>query len=62
MFILKHLVNLVMTKEIRDAIDKGEFHVWAVETVEEAFELMTGLECGEWNPKTEQFLLPIVTS
>ncbi|MEA3402198.1 MAG: AAA family ATPase [Armatimonadota bacterium] len=39
--------NLMLRQEVVDAIEAGQFHVYAVETVEEAMELLTGLPFGE---------------
>lgn len=34
--------NLMLKKEVLDAVEKGEFHVWAVETIEDGIEVLTG--------------------
>ncbi len=39
-------VNLVLRDEVVDAVEAGEFHIWSVDTVEEALELFTGREAG----------------
>jgi lon-related putative ATP-dependent protease len=39
--------NIVLPDEICDSVEKGEFHIWAVETVDEAIELLTGMKAGE---------------
>jgi lon-related putative ATP-dependent protease len=38
--------NLILKKEIRDAVEQGKFHIWAVKTIDEAIVLMTGHEFG----------------
>jgi predicted ATP-dependent protease len=38
--------NLVLKEEVADAVDKGLFHVWTVEGVAEAVEILTGMEFG----------------
>jgi len=38
--------NLMLRKEVVDAIRRGEFHVWGVSTVEQGIELLTGLPAG----------------
>jgi predicted ATP-dependent protease len=43
--------NLMLPKEIRDAIGAGSFHIWAIDTVEEGMEILTGLEAGVRNRK-----------
>jgi lon-related putative ATP-dependent protease len=38
--------DLMLKKEVVDAVEKGKFHVWAVGHVDEALELLTGLPAG----------------
>jgi lon-related putative ATP-dependent protease len=38
--------NLMLKKEIRDAVQEGKFHIWAVRTIDEAVALLTGYEFG----------------
>jgi predicted ATP-dependent protease len=35
--------NLVLRNEVIEAVERGEFHLWAVEQVEEGLEILTGL-------------------
>ena len=42
--------DLMLKKEVVDAVRAGKFHVWAVEAVDEALELMTGLPAGKLLP------------
>ncbi len=50
--------DLMLKKEVVDAVEEGKFHVWAIGTVDEALELMTGLPAGKrqadgaWEPDT----------
>ena len=39
--------NLMLSDEIVDAVRAGRFHVWAVETVDEGIELLTGAPADE---------------
>ena len=39
--------NLMLKKEVRDAVDQGTFHIWPVNTIDEAILLLTGHEPGE---------------
>ena len=39
--------NVVLRPDVADAIERGEFHVWAVETIEEGIEVLTGEPAGE---------------
>lgn len=45
--------NLMLDEEVREAIEKGLFHIYAVENIEDALEIMTGLKAGELNEKGE---------
>jgi predicted ATP-dependent protease len=42
-----NLVNLMLSEEVVDAVERGEFHVWAVSSVDEGIELLTGRPAGE---------------
>ncbi|GAB4436389.1 MAG: ATP-binding protein [bacterium] len=48
-----NIQHLMLNEEVREAIEKGLFHIYAVESVEEAMEIMTGLKAGEQNEKGE---------
>jgi lon-related putative ATP-dependent protease len=39
--------NLMLRREVVEAIREGRFHIYAVETVDDALELFTGLPAGE---------------
>ena len=39
--------DLMLSKEVVDAVRKGEFHIYAVKTVEEGLEVLTGMPCGK---------------
>ncbi|HOA16363.1 MAG TPA: ATP-binding protein [Fervidobacterium sp.] len=41
--------NLVLRDEIIDAIEQGKFHIWTVDDVDEAIELMTDKKAGKMN-------------
>ena len=43
-------ISLMLKKEVVDAVKEGKFHVWAVGTVDEALELLTGLPAGQRQP------------
>ncbi len=42
-----NLKNLVLKKEVVESIKKGEFHIWTVENVDEAIEIVTGKKAGK---------------
>jgi lon-related putative ATP-dependent protease len=39
--------NLMVKKEVVDAVTDGKFHIFAIKTVNEALEILTGLPAGE---------------
>ncbi|MFZ5826474.1 MAG: Lon protease family protein [Bacillota bacterium] len=42
--------NLVLSHEVVDAVRAGQFHIWAVGTIEEGIEILTGIPAGERQP------------
>ena len=42
----KNIRNLMLKKGVIDAVKEGKFHIWAISTIEEGIELLTGLEAG----------------
>lgn len=44
-----NIQNVVLRKDVSDAIAAGTFHVWGVSTVEEGIELLTGVPAGVRN-------------
>jgi lon-related putative ATP-dependent protease len=45
-----NIKDLMLKKEVVEACQEGKFHVWAVGSVDEALELMTGLPAGKLLP------------
>lgn len=43
----QNLRNLMLNDEVTGAIREGRFHVWAVRTIDEGMEVLTGLPAGE---------------
>jgi len=43
----QNLRNLMLRQEVVDVVKKGEFHVYAISTVDEAMEILVGAEAGE---------------
>ncbi|PMH43142.1 ATP-dependent protease [Vibrio sp. 10N.286.49.B3] len=41
--------NLMLRADIVKAVERGEFHIWAIEHVSEAIEIFTGKKAGELN-------------
>jgi predicted ATP-dependent protease len=42
--------DLMLRQELLDAVESGRFHIWAVQTVDEGLELLTGVPAGERGP------------
>lgn len=43
----KNLQNLMLRQEVINAVRDGKFHVYAINTVDEGIEILTGVEAGE---------------
>ncbi len=41
--------NLVISREVLKFVKKGKFHLWAVSTIEEGIEILTGIPAGKPN-------------
>ena len=39
--------DLVLRRDVIDAVEAGEFHIYAVSTIDEGIEVLTGVEAGE---------------
>ncbi|HEY8506046.1 MAG TPA: ATP-binding protein [Gemmataceae bacterium] len=39
--------HLVLRRDVIDAVREGRFHVWAIDTIDEGIELLTGLPAGD---------------
>ncbi len=42
----RNIENLVLRRRIRDAVAEGQFHIHAIDRVEDAWPILTGLEAG----------------
>ncbi|MDR7443171.1 MAG: S16 family serine protease, partial [Armatimonadota bacterium] len=42
--------NLMLREDVVEAVREGKFHIWAIETVDEGLEILTGLPAGERGP------------
>jgi predicted ATP-dependent protease len=49
----RNLANLMLREDVLDSIDDGEFHVYAVEHVNEGIEILTGVEAGSLDENGE---------
>ena len=43
----RNLSNLMLRKDVVAAVRGGQFHVWAVSTIEEGLEILTGMKAGK---------------
>jgi len=43
----KNVDDLMLKKEVVDAVRKKKFHIYAISTVDEGLELLTGMKCGK---------------
>jgi len=39
--------NLMLKKPVVDAVQEGKFHIWAIRSVDEGIEILTGVKAGE---------------
>ena len=42
----KNLPHLMLRDEVVEAVKQGQFHIWAVSTIDEGIEVLTGIEAG----------------
>jgi predicted ATP-dependent protease len=42
-----NVVNLVLRLDVIQAVAQGKFHIWAVDTIDEGIELLSGMPAGE---------------
>jgi lon-related putative ATP-dependent protease len=42
--------NLMLREEVVEAVKDGKFHIWAVSTIDEGIEILTGVAAGERRP------------
>lgn len=43
--------NLMLREDIQKAVDEGQFHIWAIDTVDDGIELLTGIPAGKLDKK-----------
>lgn len=39
--------HLILNEEVRNAVARGQFHIWSVQTIDQGIELLTGVPAGE---------------
>ncbi len=47
---IQNVKNLMLKKEVREAIEKKKFHIYPIETIDEGLEIMTGQKAGKKKP------------
>lgn len=45
-----NIQHLMLDDEVIEAVARGQFHIWAVETVDQGIEILTGVPAGERQP------------
>ncbi len=43
----QNVKNLILARDVKEAVAKGEFHIYAVSTIDEGMEILTGLNAGD---------------
>jgi lon-related putative ATP-dependent protease len=46
----KNTRNLMLKQGVIDAVKEGKFHIWAISTIEEGIEILTGVGAGKLQP------------
>lgn len=46
-----NIKNLILSKEVKESVKKGEFHIYPVKTIDDGIRILTGMEPGEKNRK-----------
>lgn len=55
----QNVKHLMLKKEVVLAAEQGKFHIWPVETVDQAMEVLTGMEAPGINSKVEARLIEL---
>ncbi len=46
-----NMAELVLPKEVRDAVEQGQFNIWAIDRVEDGLKILTGYKTGNRNQR-----------
>ena len=49
----RNAVNLTLSRDVREAVSSGSFHVWAVSSIDEGIAALTGMPAGEPDARGE---------
>jgi lon-related putative ATP-dependent protease len=44
---LSNVKHLMLRQDVRDAVEAGDFHIYAVDTIDQGIEILTGMPAGE---------------
>ena len=47
---VSNIKDLMLRNDVVEAVQRGEFHIYAVKTIDEGMEILTDKEAGEKNP------------
>ncbi|MGE3960298.1 MAG: AAA family ATPase [Dehalococcoidia bacterium] len=47
--------NVILRNDVAEAIEAGQFHIWAIDTIEEGIEILTGVPAGGERDASGQF-------
>ncbi|MBR6327872.1 MAG: ATP-dependent protease, partial [Alphaproteobacteria bacterium] len=42
-----NMINLMLKEEVIKAVEEGKFHVYAIDTVDDGIEILTGIKAGK---------------
>ncbi|MDH3651578.1 MAG: AAA family ATPase, partial [Saprospiraceae bacterium] len=53
---MPNVKNLMVKEEVITAVENGQFHIWAADTIEDGIEILTGKPAGiaTWDPENRQ--------
>ncbi len=43
----QNIESLILSRTVNDAVSRGDFHIWAIKTIDEGMEILSGLPAGE---------------
>lgn len=52
----QNIKNLMLSNEVIESVQGGKFHIYAIKTIDDAIELMTGMPAEEFHQKVDQSL------
>ena len=44
---IQNVRNLMLKSAVREAVAAGRFHIWAIGTIDEGLEILTGVSAGQ---------------